>query len=355
MLQSSILRSLRCLRSSTYRNLDRLVAFVDRLSWRGSWRGIGTDFRFENEIWEPQAFFDRWRSSFSAPEEFFLRMPILRPCASLISIRRTACGTVSELILERPRSPNHSEQNLIPIRYLRADRSANDACVIVLTGWWRKSLLQEERFCAPFLCNGFDVVLISAPYSQERTPVGYRSGELFITPDLYACVENIQTCVMDTVAVLKWLELRGVRHRVLLGLSLGGILMQIVASTCRAEGLILIMAGANLSLIVWDGLATQDLKHAYSTQGISRENLALAWAICDPMNIGAACKVAKERILLFTSKYDLIMPLACQELLWRALDEPRRVELCCSHYGIVFHIHEIQHRMLKFLQAIKPA
>ena len=337
------------MRSASYKNLDRLVAWTDRGKQCRSWSGIATDFRFENEKWEPQAFFDRWRPSFSVPEEFFLRAPVPRPCAALISVRHTPNGKAFDLILERPRPATQTNNDLMPIRYLRADCSAGDACVIMLTGWLRKNLVQEERFCAPFVCGGVDVVLMSAPYSQERTPAGCNSGELFITPDLYGSVGNFRNCVADVVAVMKWLELRGVRRRVLVGLSVGGVLMAIVASTFRAEGLILIMAGADLSRIVWEGLATQELKHAYEAQGITRKDLALAWGICDPMNIGAACKVPKERILLFTSKYDLIVPFACQESLWRALDQPPRVDLSSSHYGMVFHIREIQNRIASFL------
>ena len=338
------------MRSASYRNLDRLVARMDRGKRCRSWSGIATDFRFENERWEPQAFFDRWRPSFSVPEEFFLKAPVLRPCAALISVRQTPYGKVFDLILEHATPVTQIKNEFMPIRYLRADGSAGDACLIMLTGWLRKNLVQEERFCVPFVRSGFDVILMSAPYSQERTPAGYQSGELFITPDLYTGVENFRNCVADVVAVMKWLELRGVRRRVLVGLSVGGILMTIVASTCRAEGLILIMAGADLSRIIWEGLATQELKHAYKAQGISRKDLALAWGICDPVNIGVACKVPKERILLFTSKYDLIVPFSCQESLWRALDRPRRVDLSSSHYGMMFHIREIQHRIASFLR-----
>jgi hypothetical protein len=130
--------------------------------------------------------------------------------------------------------------------------------------------------------------------------------------------------------------------------------MEMVASACPVEGLILINhGGADLSRIVWDGLETQELKKAFTAQGISREDLALAWAICDPMHIGAACKVSSKRILLFTSKYDLIVPPACQETLWRSLNRPPRVELAWSHYGIMFHSRELQRRIIQFLQNLE--
>jgi hypothetical protein len=93
----------------------------------------------------------------------------------------------------------------------------------MLTGQLRKNLVQEERFCAPLVCGGGHVVLMSAPYSQERTPASYNSGELFITHDLYGSAENFRNCATDVVVVMKWLELRGVRRRVLVGLSVGGI------------------------------------------------------------------------------------------------------------------------------------
>jgi hypothetical protein len=325
--------------------LDRIIIEITNLGARSAQasRADYSQSAFDGTEYTPIEFYKNTKEFFSSPAKFYLTAE-----SRDLPAQEIAGSADAKLMMIKSayKSQFHENDNVY-FEYLSSEQAPKPICLVFLTGWLRSNTRTEFEFCKSLSAAGVDAAIISAPYSLQRTPAGWRSGEYFITPDLFASVGNFRQAISDIVSVVSWLKARGSARIILFGLSVGGILAELVANVCPAAGLILVASGCNLAEIVWTSRETVALRRGIETQGYGQDDVRQTWSICDPLVVGRSCQVPRDRIILFRTLYDEVIPPANQDQLWEVLDRPRRIDLSCAHYSVAWFLGRIRNAVIE--------
>ncbi len=114
-----------------------------------------------------------------------------------------------------------------------------------------------------FSKRGFNSALMILPYHFDRTPEGYKSGELFTnTTENSILRSRFEHAVVDVLTSLDFLEERfGPAY--LMGYSFGGMISTIAAAFRKVQALSLVVTGGNFLHITWESVATKVFRIQY--------------------------------------------------------------------------------------------
>lgn len=158
-------------------------------------------------------------------------------------------------------------------------------------------------------------------------------------------------------AVLDWVEGQeqvDPRRLAAFGISMGGIVTSVLlAVEPRLQSGVIALAGGDIARIVRDSdenrlVRYREAKAAeHLTDEAGVEQMMRAALPSDPARL--ARHVDPRRVLFVTSRWDQVVPLRQQELLWDAFGRPARYDLPSGHYaGILFlpHVMGLANRWL---------
>jgi len=121
------------------------------------------------------------------------------------------------------------------------------------------------------------------------------------------------------------------------GISLGGITGSLAAaSEPRLKNLCLLLAGGDLGKIAWEAREFRRERDKLVAMGAQLEDFRAAVKEIEPLNHVANCK--GRRILMLNAASDEVVPKACTEALWLALDKPELHWFSGGHYSVFRHI-----------------
>lgn len=252
--------------------------------------------------------------------------------------------------------------------------------VVLIHSWLeRKNGLTE--YLAKGLCKyGFGTYLIHLPYHINRAKKQYKSGSLFITPDIQRSVNAYRQAVIDIMALCDWLGDREETKKYsigMAGISLGSLILNtIMGIDRRIKAGVSILGGGNLHYIFIRGIATlpfvvcemakglriKDYKNmtkdyieylkavrkANTPEDIENIPSPREWFLIDPLTY--AHLNHPRQVLMINAMFDLIIPFRATLQLWEALGKPKIIWLPSTHitaglfYNTIFH-HT--HRYLK--------
>jgi hypothetical protein len=238
----------------------------------------------------------------------------------------------SSLYFKSPIKTNWENNNIVPIRHYR-DKISSNVLLIFAHGWARPNFFAEHLICKKLLKLGIDTVLPTAPFHMDRSPLNTKSGEYFISANMFWTIENFRQFAIELIELISYYKER-YKYVGLIGMSSGGFQAGLALTSISADFYFPFITGAKLGSITWNGRLTQYVKNDLIKKGITENDLNIVWGIADQVNVGQHCKA--KYIKQFISLYDEIVPTEFQKLLWKIYNEPERIDLKCGHNSSIF-------------------
>ncbi|MGZ5545044.1 MAG: hypothetical protein ACXWIU_10245, partial [Limisphaerales bacterium] len=188
------------------------------------------------------------------------------------------------------------------------------------------------RWAERFNELGWNACFIHLPYHFSRVPIGYRNGELAITPDLIRNAEGLRQGVIELRQVMDALRAEGCRKFGVLATSYGGwigALLTLVESDFQFVALMSPIV--NVAHAIWQSPAARCIRRELLQANIEPALVARHFHLSSPLHGQPVCDPA--RILFVTGEFDTIAPpaeIAAIHQTWRG-SELLRVRQ--GHFG----------------------
>ncbi len=249
-------------------------------------------------------------------------------------------------------SPYASNNLVSGLANLRPEGSSRGA-LILLHGHKTVDLGPQEWFCGPSARAGFDIYYPALPYHIRRKPQGTFDGEYSISADIGRTLLAFQQAVLDTRALVAWIDARYHVPVYLAGISLGAYVAAMIATVeSRLAGLVPILGGASFSKLVWEDYSLRYTRRDLLQGGITPAELEQDWALLDPGNWRPL--LPPERIFLAAAEHDPAVRPENTRALWRAWGEPALRWYPCGHTSIFLYARPVGRDLARFLTQGQP-
>lgn len=169
---------------------------------------------------------------------------------------------LSDRIILKSNYPSKFEESAKIYVYYYPSNKKNGKSLLFIHGLGTNNLKYLKWFPEQFSERGYDSYLMILPYHFERTPEGYRSGELFLKPEYLR--ERFEHAVSDVITTLNFIKTTSSNDKVfLMGFSFGGMISTIATPFSNVDGLSLCVTGGNFYHITWKSFATRVLRLKY--------------------------------------------------------------------------------------------
>ena len=224
-------------------------------------------------------------------------------------------------------------------------RSSPVPVVILLHYWGATDTGLEEGLAQMLNDRGIAAVIAPLPYHLNRTPAGYRSGELAIQPDLHKLVGTMTQSVMDTRRVIDWIQTRREFKGDAIsvgGTSLGSLVaIMTFATDERIKSATFMLGGSDLAQILWRSSRVVEQRDSLRRKGYTIEKVREEIAPVEP---GRFLRKDDPRpTFVIGAKHDTVIPPDCTQLLIDQLGNPKTLWMDTGHFGGVF----VQNRLLR--------
>ncbi len=278
--------------------------------------------------------------------QLFYPKPGEIPDIRFVETNRTSEIEVSRVTFASPMETKYGQNNLVYGKLFSPSGATPLSAMVVLHGWSRPALTLEERLCLALGQRGIVSLLITLPYHVQRAPRGSWSGEYALSGDVLRTIEGFRQSVQEVRAVIPFLKRYSERVGVL-GISLGGMIAHIVMDLENTDFGISLLAGGNNAGIVWEGIATRDVRKQIQNAGITRKQLSQIWAIIDPARLARHNRVKK--ILMINGLYDQVVPPKFTLELWESLGRPPIRWYPCAHISFFLFLKRIINDVMHFI------
>ncbi|WP_214078886.1 alpha/beta hydrolase family protein [Mesotoga sp.] len=180
-------------------------------------------------------------------------------------IERSDSDKGSRIILKSNYPSGFSENGDLPLYLYKGGRKGT---VLFFHGRGEKNLDYLRWFPENLAKTGYAGAMMILPYHFERTPIGYRSGELFLDPRTDVLRERFENAVVDGLTCLNYLKWECPPPYFLMGYSFGGFISVITAALDRSIcALSLVVTGGNFYHITWKSFVTGVMRVKYEEDG----------------------------------------------------------------------------------------
>ena len=179
---------------------------------------------------------------------------------------------------------------------------------------------------------GWNACFIHLPYHFSRVPIGYRNGELAITPDLIRNAEGLRQGVIELRQMMDALRAEGCRKFGMLATSYGGwigALLTLVESDFRFVALMSPIV--NVEHAIWQSPAARRLRRELLQANIEPALVARHFHLSSPLHGQPMCDPA--RILFVTGEFDTIVPPAEIEAIHETWRGSELLRVRQGHFG----------------------
>jgi dienelactone hydrolase len=276
----------------------------------------------------------------SVPERFRLEAAVYS--YELEPVLTTPRYTVSRLRFPSPIATPDAENNIVHAEFFNPAGAGRRSPAVVVLHILGSDFPLSRYMAARLADRGVAALFLKLPYYGERRPKagpGPVPGR-FLSADIERTMTSMRQGVCDVRRGLAWLAARddvdpgrlGVA-----GISLGGIVSSIVAAvdpSVRAG--VFLLAGGDLSKIVWGMPETAKFRRAWEASGKTLDDLK---ALTDPFDpLTYARRLAGKRLLMIAGKVDEVVPPASTKALWEAAGRPPIRWYDCGHYSAIGYL-----------------
>lgn len=237
------------------------------------------------------------------------------------------------------------------IFYYRMCRETDsDINIIFIHGWRSDSLDRLHKvFLNSFIERKYNVYSYVLPFHMERASnESLYSGEYFVSADVVRTLKSVQQAVSDIRALIKYIKTLRKEKVIIIGLSLGGIISNLLAETEENIDVLISLFYANdLAFTVFETEAGKYIKKDFLKNDFSYSLLKRSWAIINPSLRKPVLEL--DKILLVSGKYDKYVLNKDTDVLWENWEKPERYMYNCGHSGIVFNKNKIKRDVLEFI------
>ena len=278
--------------------------------------------------------------------ELFYKRPDRIPDFSIHKVTDINGIEVVDVKFQSPVQTKHAENNTAHGLYFKTPGKKGVTTVILLHGWGRRNLWVEKKLALSLAKNNVNCFILKLPFHFERAPEGTCSGEYTLTGDIIRTIEGTRQHVIEVRMISSWLR-KQVERVVIAGISLGGIMAHLAMAVEAFDAGITILAGGNNAGIIWEGIATRNVKDDITKAGITREQANHAYQIIDPAILAKHNKT--KNLLMINGLYDEVMPTKFTTDLWKALGRPKIKWYPCAHISSVLFLKNIVRDMIQYI------
>jgi hypothetical protein len=321
------------------RTMDNLLALANR--GKQCRKQLDPDL-FDGRAYSIEEFYQEHKPYFDQPADFF------RDFASPDGFHLCEVGNgnlpnrlreVAKLChFESPLHTEYPENNLVPFKWFKAPQERSSTMLLFAPGWGRHEQGFEEDMCARLAHHGIDAGLLTKPFHQQRAPAGSRSGEYFISPNLFWTIANFRQFTAEILLLLRHMR-NHYKYVGLIGLSSGGFQAGLASDCEEVDFLFPVMTGSVMGSLTWHGLLTREIRHALELRGVTEADLNKLWSITDQAVLGRHCRARFRK--QYISVYDRVVPTEYQMKLWEAYGKPDRSMMQSSHCSFYFSRHAV--------------
>lgn len=196
----------------------------------------------------------------------------------------------------------------------------------------------SRLFAGTIAQTGTAALFVKMPYYGPRRAPGAPQRMISANPE--ETIAGMTQAVLDIRQATGFLMSRpeiNADELGIFGISLGGITGSLAAaSEPRLKNLCLLLAGGDLGKIAWEAREFRRERDKLVAMGAQLEDFRAAVKEIEPLNHVANCK--GRRILMLNAASDEVVPKACTEALWLALDKPELHWFSGGHYSVFRHI-----------------
>lgn len=223
------------------------------------------------------------------------------------------------------------------------------ASIIIVHGWRMDSTQRIERILLKsFMERKYNIYFITLPYHFDRQPEHSYNGEYLISANIDRTIQAVRQGVSDIRALLKWVEENEKGPKVLIGVSLGGLLANLAAVVDgRFDYLISLFYVDSLAFTTFNTIPAKYVRRDFEANNLDYHELKKYWDILQPSNFRPM--IPRGNILLLSAKYDQYVAPEDSDSLYEAWGRPKRIVCECGHSGIVLSRGKLSREVNKFL------
>lgn len=245
---------------------------------------------------------------------------------------------------------NGTSNNEAIFHYSKNLSMENNTNIILVHGWRSKVLNRLENvFLDTFINRNYNIYRYILPYHMERTPnESLYSGEYFVSADVSRTLKSVQQSVSDIRALINHIKAQGNAKIVVIGLSLGGIITNLLSEVeVDIDVLISLFYGNDLSFSIFKTDIGKYIIKDFLRNDFSYSSLNKSWKVINPSLRVPILDL--DKILLVSGRYDKYVLKKDTDQLWNKWGRPERYIYYCGHSGIVLNIKRIRKDVLRFI------
>ncbi len=210
-----------------------------------------------------------------------------------------------------------------------------------------------SRYLAIRLADrGVAALFVKLPYYGERRPTeGAGAKRRFLSTEVDRSMTSMRQGVCDVRRALHWLASRpdvDADRLGVVGISLGGIVGSVAAAVDpTATRGVFMLAGGDLSRIMWDMPESRPYREKWIESGRTRADLKALTDPFDPLTHAAGLR--GKKILFVAGRVDEVVPPETTVALWNQAGRPPIEWLDCGHYSSVGYLLPLMRRSADFL------
>lgn len=224
---------------------------------------------------------------------------------------------------------------------------------IVIHGWRMDNLdIIYKMFSRNFISEGYNIYYYTLPYHFERVSnESMFNGELMVGSNIDRTLVSIRQAVSDVRALIYWLRKHKKGKIVVIGVSLGGVVSNLVGVTEKEiDGLVSLIYANSLAYSVWHTSPGKYIKEDCVNNNLTFDELKDCWKIIEPSNFLPL--IHKDKILLMSGMYDKYVHIEDTSTLWEAWGMPKRLLYKCGHSGFIIKRAKIYKEVISFIKGL---
>lgn len=230
---------------------------------------------------------------------------------------------------------------------LYSNKDKENESVILVHGWKSEKLNRLENvFLNEFKKKQYDVYSYILPHHIDRCDKLSYSGEYFYSANINRTLISIRQAVNDIRALIKHLKVNN-NKVIIIGLSLGGLVANLIAGCEKDIDLLITIFSANsLAFSTFQSDAGKHVKKDFLEKSFDYYKLKKMWSIITPSSSKPIIDLNK--ILLIHGSYDKYVLDEDTKKIAESWGGEREL-LNCGHSGIVINKNEIRNKVFDFI------